>query len=417
MSEVLGLYSHIPAEPTGCFYYRVWVPFRGLQRYCRSEICIDQGKGMNTEQRAMTQISSDILLFYAMSGTGVEKTIELVKGMKSGMGSDGKTMEYPPSTVFDMDDNIDYVHPFNHTFVTMGTRNFDGSLLNPGDSLRVSFPDGTTEMLWEDRITVRDGVEFNIEKNHAHLQSAHKTARMCDGVTVPGPVMRDYYRDVIGCNNVYIFPNSVIPEDYPKTKLAPREDGSVRILWQGGGSHMPDWFPLRDAVREVCLRYPQVKFVIWGQDFPWIHDNIPDAQFEFVPWIGYAGYKAHRTLVDADINLCPLVDNIFNRSKSCIKWYEASILEKPEATLASRVRPYSDEMVDGETGLLYDDPSDFVQKLGMLIENAELRARLAENAKRWVMENRHIEKTVPGLYEFYQELRARKRAESLLEVA
>jgi glycosyltransferase involved in cell wall biosynthesis len=226
----------------------------------------------------------------------------------------------------------------------------------------------------------------------------------------------EYYRDELGVKNLYQYPNSVIPGDYPKAQLAPRTDGKVRILWQGGGSHMPDWFPLRDAVREVCVRYPQAVFVIWGTNFRWIHDNIPDGQIEFVNWVGYDGYKAYRTLIDADINLCPLVNNIFNRGKSCIKWYEGSILSRPEATLAANERPYSEEMVDGETGLLYDHPDEFVQKLGALIESAELRQRLGENAKKWVLENRLYTKTAVGLHEFYQELRARKERESLLEV-
>ena len=179
---------------------------------------------------------------------------------------------------------------------------------------------------------------------------------------------------------------------------------------------MPDWFPLRDAVREVATKYPQTRWLIWGTNYAWIHDNIPEAQIEFIPWIGYDGYKAHRTLIDADINLCPLVDNAFNRAKSCIKWYEGSILARPEATLASNVKPYNEEMVDGVNGLLYDDPKQFVEKLSALIEAPDLARRLAEQAKADVIRTRHYEKTVPGLYEFYQETRARKRASSLVGV-
>jgi glycosyltransferase involved in cell wall biosynthesis len=131
-------------------------------------------------------------------------------------------------------------------------------------------------------------------------------------------------------------------------------------------------------------------------------------------WVPYPTYKAHRVLADADINLCPLIDNQFNRSKSCIKFYEGSILEVPEATLAGNCRPYSEEIVDGENGLLYSDPAEFVTKLSALIENAELRRDLARRAKAWVLENRHYEKTIPGLFEFYQHLRAKKKV--LLEV-
>lgn len=410
-----GVYSQIPLEPGGCFYYRVQVPFRGLQRLGLSNICVDQGKGITREERNAVQASSDIVLMYASSGKAREDAMDILLNMKPGVGTDGITMEYPPSIVFDMDDNLDYVHPMNPAFVGLGTRNWNGDLLNVGDQLNVKLADGSDIILWEDNKTRASGKLFDIALNHATVAHAHRLARRSDGVTVASTFLKEYYEGVVKCKNVYFFPNSVIPDEYPSAKLAPRDDGTIRLLWQGGASHLPDWFPIRDAIRAICLKYPHVRVVIWGQKFEWIHSNIPEAQLEFIPWIGYDGYKAHRTLVDADINLCPLVDNIFNRSKSCIKWYEGSIISRPEATLAQRVRPYTEEIVDGETALFYEGPQEFVEKLSVLIENEALRRTLGENAKKWVLENRHFEKTVPGLFEFYQELRARKRA--LVEVA
>jgi spore maturation protein CgeB len=65
-------------------------------------------------------------------------------------------------------------------------------------------------------------------------------------------------------------------------------------------------------------------------------------------------------------------------------------------------------MTDGEDSLLYNDPKEFAEKLGILIENAELRKTLGEAGKKRVLETRHYLKTAPGLFEFYKELRARK---------
>jgi glycosyltransferase involved in cell wall biosynthesis len=328
--------------------------------------------------------------------------------MSPGWNNDKTERIYPPSLVFDMDDNVDYVHPFNEAFVRLGTRDYAGRVLKKGDILTTTFEkDGSTLTLWEDGKTIRNNELFDIERNLRTNAELHSTARRCDGVTVPSPQLAEYYRDVHKCNNVYVYPNSVIPSDYPQPRLMPHE--GVRILWQGGGSHMVDWFPLRDAVRSVCLKYPQVKFVIMGTAFKWIHDNIPPEQMEFVDWVPYDAYKAMRVILDCDINLCPLVDNIFNRGKSSIKWYESTMPFAPEATLAANVAPYSDEIVDGETGLLYSDPKDFAEKLGVLIENVELRKSLGNAARDWVWEHRNYKNTTPGLMEFYQELRARKR--------
>jgi glycosyltransferase involved in cell wall biosynthesis len=358
------------------------------------------------ETRHAMMLSSDILVLFARGGYEIDSTLRTIQGMSRGKGADGE-MYYPTSPVFDIDDNLDWVHPFNPAFLNLGTRAYNGEILKHGDKIVTTFPDGTEVVVWEDLSTVRDDVMFDVRENQRRITGLHRTARSCEGVTVASPRLADYYRTEHKCQDVYVFPNSVIPEDYPQARLAEHE--GVRILWQGGGSHMIDWFPLRDAIREVSLKYPQVKWVIWGSAFAWIHDNIPPEQLELLPWTQYPAYKPTRVLVDADINLCPLVDNEFNRSKSCIKWYEGSILTRPEPTLAAKCRPYTEEMVDGETGLLYSDPKEFVQKLSILIENAELRRKLGENAKRWVLENRHYEKTVPGLFEFYQHLRAKKR--------
>lgn len=406
--DKLAVFCPENGKYSACIYYRVEVPFRGLQKFCAAETLIANTTDFVPDTRNAMMCSSDITLFFAKGGEAVNSTIGSLRQMRPGQDEKGKTI-YPPSVIFDIDDNIDWVHPFNSSFAYMGTRDYGGNLLKPGDSLKTTFPDGQEVTVWADKMTTFDDNLFDIERNHATIAGVHRTAKLVDGVTAPSPYLADYYREIHGCENVYVFPNSVIPEDYPKARLAPRGDGSVRIIWQGGGSHMIDWFPLRDAVREISLKYPFVKWVIWGSPFRWIHDNIPESQLELGNWIDYHAYKAHRVLVDADINLCPLVDNEFNRSKSAIKWYEGSMLHRPEATLAGNCRPYSEEMVDGETGLLYNDPQDFSEKLSKLIEDAELRTRLGENAKKWILENRHYEKTVPKLFEFYQGLRATKR--------
>jgi hypothetical protein len=114
--------------------------------------------------------------------------------------------------------------------------------------------------------------------------------------------------------------------------------------------------------------------------------------------------------MNIDINLCPLANNVFNACKSAIKWYEGSVWRKPEPTLAQNTGPYR-EIQDGKTGLLFNTPAEFVEKLSLLIEDVALRARLAAGAREWVMENRTPKATIPGLFDFYAETRARQRRE------
>jgi len=404
----MGVYALDHLKKSACSYYRIRTPLRGLYDNGFANIFIDRHHA-SSDIRHAALLNADIVLFFALGGREINASIDTIKMMKPGLSDDKLEMIYPASVVFDMDDNLDWVHPFNEAFVRLGTRAYDGTLLKPGDVLKTTMGDGEEITLWEDKVTSRGGEIFDVARNAQGIRGIHETARRADGVTVPSPALARYYRDVVGCNNVYVYPNSIVPEDYPQRQLAPRNDGSIRILWQGGGSHMPDWFPLRDAVREISTKYPQVKFVIWGTAFKWVHDNIPEEQLELVEWVDYEGYKPWRMLIDADINLCPLVPNKFNECKSAIKWYESVMPYMPEATLASKAAPYGDEIVDGETGLLYETPKEFVEKLGILIEQAELRRKLGENARRWVLDNRHYLQTSKGLHEFYSSLRAAKK--------
>lgn len=401
-----GIFGMEHSKPSACIYYRVHVPLRAFYDLGLANYYIGD-KEDATENKHLAMLSSDIVLFFSSFGPGLTTTIESIKNMKAGWNNTKTERIYPPSLVYDTDDNIDYVHPFNEAFIRLGTRDYSGRLLKKGDCLTTTFQkDGTVVPLWEDEKTNRNGETFDIERNLKTNVEIHRTAQRCDGVTVPSPELAKYLREVHHYNNVYVYPNSIIPEDYPQPRLAPHK--GVRILWQGGGSHMIDWFPLREAIREVALKYPQAKFVIMGTRYKWVHDNIPDNQIEFIDWISYDAYKTHRMILDCDINLCPLVDNPFNRCKSSIKFFEACMPTIPEATLAANCAPYSEDIEDGMTGLLYDSPQDFVEKLGILIEQADLRKRLGEAARKWLMAERHYKVTAPGLFDFYKELRARK---------
>jgi glycosyltransferase involved in cell wall biosynthesis len=49
---------------------------------------------------------------------------------------------------------------------------------------------------------------------------------------------------------------------------------------------------------------------------------------------------------------------------------------------------YAESIVEGETGLLFASPEEFETKLVTLIQDGELRQRLAHNAYDWVAQSR-----------------------------
>jgi hypothetical protein len=396
---------------TACQYYRIEVPLRMLTERDLAITLIDRGKG-TAEDTFAAMLKSDINLFYALQSDNTLYRINVLKGITPSPNASG-CMQYPPSCVYDVDDNTDYVHPYNEAFCNLGVRNYpDGTLLRPGDKMTTTLADGSELPFWEDEVTTHGSDTFSITRNLQRMATRHAIIRACDGVTVPSRSLARYMHDVIGAANVHVFPNTIIPGDYEHYDVA--RPSNVRILWQGSQSHLVDWHPLRDAIAEVARLHPNVTWVIWGEKFDWIMDVIPEEQLEFHYWVQYPAYKLKRGLLGIDINLCLLHDNLFNRCKSAIKWYEGSIWPDPEATLAGNAGPYRDEIVDNETGLLYSTPSDFVQKLSLLITDADLRRRLGHAARRWVFDNRTPDRTIPPLFEFYQELRGQRVREHLM---
>jgi len=407
MSDRYYLWTTNGAKESGAGQeYRIKIPMRELDKMGFSWGYEATGEHQRDDIKA--QLTSDICQFYSVSGPTSLHQIKTIRDIKPAKLND--VLRFPPVCVYDTDDNTDFVHPFNFTYVWLGVRTYpDAKFVKPGDCLAFRNHKDEEEILMEDGVTESHGMTFDIARNLQQMKIRHELIRTCHGATVSTPELASYFKNVIKQNNVYVFPNTIVPEDYEMFDTVRKDPNEVRILWQGSPSHYIDWYPLRDAIAEITRKYPQVKWVIYGWKFDWIHDLIPEDRLEFTRWQPYPAYKLRRGLLNIDINLCPLANNPFNRCKSAIKWYEGSIWNEPEATIAANVAPYK-EIKDGVTGLLYDTPEELVQKIGLLIEDKALRQRLGHAAKKWVLNNRTPQHTIPGLAAFYDELKAQQKA-------
>jgi len=394
-----------------CSYYRIEVPLSTMAERKLVNIYEDQADPNPITQRnsALALMYSDVMHQYALAGTEILRRYQAIRRRKPAMHGD--VLVTPPAIIYDIDDNADFVHPFHSTFVDLGVRAYpDAHLLTPGDVLVFEDWKGETRETWIDQETVYDDKLFDISRNLFSMKLRHQVIREANAATVSCRALASYFKDVIGQPNVYIYPNTIVPGHFEYYDVA-RKDDKVRILWQGGQTHYIDWWPLRDALKRVAEKYRgKVTFVMFGAKFDWVNSAIPDDMIEFHYWSLYEAYKLKRGLLNIDINLCPLVDNVFNRCKSAIKWYEASIWLKPEATLAQKTEPYH-EIEHDKTGLLFSTNDEFVEMLSGLIENADLRRRLGAGAKQWVLANRTPDVTAPALHEYYTDVRNRQRVE------
>ena len=170
-----------------------------------------------------------------------------------------------------------------------------------------------------------------------------------------------------------------------------------------------DWALLMGALNEVIRAHGErLSFLVTGDRA--FYDELRTPRKEFIwgekdgdPVASYADYTA--ALHRADIALLPLGDTAFNRTKSDLKFIEAA--GHGAAALASPT-VYARTLCDGETGLIYGDVRDFVEKLTLLVTNDDLRIRLAENAYRYVAAHRLITQHVESYIAAYRDLFARR---------
>lgn len=399
----LFVYSIIPKGYNASTYYRLEVPLTTAE---------DMGLGVYPvidtldpeipmQNRVTAFYEADVCLFYQPVGEA------LVHNMKQAMEmipcKRGDKWKWPPTIVLDTDDNLFDVSPLNHAYQTLGCRAPDGAMLQKGEEVGILNDKGEKQSLW------KDGEKgFSIEANQKKLENYRTLLNMADAVTCSTSHSEAYVKRETQQQRTFVTPNCIRLDHYEPIDLAPHPD-KVRILWQGSPTHYEDWYPLRDALGYLTRKYPQIEWVIWGALYPWVMELIPNDRYQYIKWMPYAQYKLRLATIGHDINLAPLQPTRFNLCRSAIKWYESSILKNPAATIAEDTGPYHDEIIDGETGLLFKDPQEFIEKVSLLVENATERKRLASNAKDWVVENRDAFKVVPKLIDYYRQLREIKK--------
>jgi hypothetical protein len=400
----LKIYATIPNNHTASWYYRLEVPLhtaRDLGLPVRVIIDTNEG-GISQDERATAFCEADLSLLYQPIGDG---PINNLRGLQSIIPSkrDG-VWKWAPTTILETDDNLFDISPLNPAFGGLGHKDMEGNELPEGHHIGV-MSDG------ERKILFKDGESgFSIARNKQTIASYRRILEMVDAVSCSTDAVAATVLKEVKPRRIKTWPNLVRFSDYEQVSLL-KESKQVNILWQGGASHYEDWYPLREAMGSITRRYPQVHWTIWGVQYPWINELMPAHRYTYKSWCSYQEYKLRLAMIGHDISLAPLMANRFNNCRSAIKFYEASVLKQDIPTLAQNTGAYKAEIQDGETGLLFNDPKEFEDKLSLLIENETERKRLGRNAKDWVHEHRDSMKEVPKMVQWWESLREERKLE------
>lgn len=157
----------------------------------------------------------------------------------------------------------------------------------------------------------------------------------------------------------------------------------VRIGYISGTiSHNKDFATITPALMEILSKYKNVKLMIVGML------DLESELNKFSSQIGQLRYvprnKVFNQLMNIDINLAPLeVNNPYCEAKSELKFIESGIMKVP--TVAVRNQTFSEAITDGVNGFLAENTEEWIEKIGKLVADENLRKSMGEKARERVL--------------------------------
>jgi glycosyltransferase involved in cell wall biosynthesis len=187
---------------------------------------------------------------------------------------------------------------------------------------------------------------------------------------------------------------------------APAKGGVIKIAYPTGRIDDPRLEAMfYEALRQVLLTFQgRIELHLWRKSCP--------SQLTGVPGVvlnpGVRSYEAFVKSFYAqgfDIGLAPLVDEPFFHSKSNNKYREFGGCAV--AAIYSDMPPYADCVVHEETGLLVENTVEaWVQAIGRLIGDRELRNVIARNARSDVERNFNFQNAVASFRQILSEVQS-----------
>jgi len=221
---------------------------------------------------------------------------------------------------------------------------------------------------------------FNIRPSNPANKFIHQKERYnvrdflkkADAIIVSTPFLRSrVQQEIKRTDNIYVIPNMIEIDDKFLQNRKWEYDKGVRIFYSGGPSHIEDFYEMQPCFEKLKDKYgDKIQFYFMG----WAPDQIKNKEklINFIPWQTVQRGIQVMSSVQPHIGIVPLHENIFNRSKSNIKWLEYTI--SGAITVASKIIPYEECIEDGVDGILIPDnkPNSWVDSISKLMDNTDL---------------------------------------------
>ena len=197
--------------------------------------------------------------------------------------------------------------------------------------------------------------------------------QMADLITVSVPHLASVYREHTDAP-IVVLPNAIDAVLLEVAQPLRQPGEQLRVGWAGSGSHILDWRACADGIR-YGLAKTGAHMVMMGADF---RTMLRYRDTEYLPWAD-AMDAYYLPMTTWHVALAPLVDEVWNRSKSPLKALEAASFGIP--VVAGDAEPYRDFIVHGETGFLCRTDDDWMRALRALGQDEEMRQEMGRKGR------------------------------------
>ncbi len=232
-----------------------------------------------------------------------------------------------------------------------------------------------------------DDLLFDLPETHHHrLEEAYLNALLpmlsaiieADLVTVPTEALKHALLDFNP--NIQVLPNYLDDSIWQLREPKVRKDGPLTIGFMGSNSHTPDLDIIAPVIKSLLVKHEnKLTFKVIGTPLPSSLEGTQGVEWQASPSNTYVDFAKFFQTQDFDIFIAPLAENLFNSCKSNLKFLEYSALGVPG--VYSAIAPYSNTLSHGIDGFLAKTETEWEEHLETLINNPELRLKIAHAAQ------------------------------------
>ncbi|WEV45411.1 glycosyltransferase [Streptococcaceae bacterium ESL0687] len=243
---------------------------------------------------------------------------------------------------------------------------------------------------YTDQLSYTQGLSVSEKANYdSGVMSYRRMMLSTDGVIAStndlARELKNYKKQVLLNRNlaneelVKISKKALIQKEFEKIS------DKVKIgYFSGSITHNENFELIKASLEKIMEERPLTELHLVGHlDLPEDMSHLKDQiiTHDYVDW-----KELPQLIAQVDINLAPLVDSIFNRAKSEIKWIEASLVKVP--TIASNIGAFADSIHNRVDGILVENTEEaWYEALEQLVNSPKMRTDLAEEAYKRVRED------------------------------